>query len=84
MNNAIFRRLERLESLTPSIPSFAEFEAEWEYMDDLSRSLYQCAVACPQLVEASDTIRGYLKRLNITSEPFDLNELVQSLTSDDI
>lgn len=86
MDTSISRRLTALEAALSStkIPSFSEFVKMWEDADDLSRSLLETAAACPQLVGISDTIRGYLQQLGVTPEPFDLNELVENLTSDDI
>lgn len=90
MDTSISRRLTALEAALSStkIPSFSEFVKMWEDADELSKSLFETALACPSLMGEHgrrwDVISGYLQRLNITPEPFDLKELVENLRSDDI
>lgn len=70
------------------IPSFEEFQNDWEHMDELSKSLYQTAIACPEFAGESgrrwEAISGYMRRMGINPQPFDFNELVENLTSDTI
>ena len=90
MDTSISRRLTALEAALSSttIPSFSEFAKMWKDADELSRSLYEAALCCPELaadIRHWNTIRDYLFRLDVNaSEPFSLEELAADLRSDDI
>ena len=68
----ISRRLRLLETRFPSIapPSFSEFLETWKDADELSRSLYEAALCCPELaadIRHWNTIRDYLFRLDVNA-----------------
>lgn len=59
-------------------PTFAAFSDSWAHMDPLSKSLYETACACPELVGTPrhwPTIRNYLHRMGVDPEPFTMEGL---------
>lgn len=85
-SKTIIKRLDALQAILPTIPSFEEFQNDWEHMDELSKSLYQTALSCPELVGADgrywQTVSDYLKRMGYTAEPFSIDQILASLESD--
>lgn len=85
-NKEIARRLNALEAAFPTLPTFSEFSEQWKNMDELSKSLYQTALSCPELAGESgrrwEVISGYMRQMGINPQPFDFNELVENLESD--
>ena len=63
-------------------PTFEEFAAEWSRADPLSKSLYEAAMSAPEAVGVPrhwQTIKGYLARLGVEPQEFDLEREVQQL-----
>ena len=78
-------RVEALRGAAP--PTYAEFVELWGRMDGLSHSLYETALACPEIVGASgpywEAVRGHLERMGVPApEPFTITDVLEGLTSD--
>lgn len=84
--NTLERRVAALKAAYPSPPTFREFWKEWKHMDALSKSLYELALSCPELVEKDweswPIISSYLKRLGVRADPFSLEDILENLESD--
>lgn len=80
------KRIFALQAAYPMPPTFEQFRHEWQRMDSLSKSLYETALSCPQLVGADgrywETIKSYLLQMGITPELIDLDEILAGLESD--
>ncbi len=83
--------MKRLDELTARVkalmgavpPTFEEFLKAWADMDELSKSLYETSVACPELTGATgpywDAICGHLARMGIAPEPFTLESMLEDM-----
>lgn len=87
MTKEITRRLTALEARQPHIRNFEEFAEIWADMDELSKSLYEFALNCPEYDGGRnwEVIRGYLLRVGLQppGEPFSLKAIAAELKSDD-
>ena len=83
---AIERRITALEAKFQPLPTFEQFKGEWERIDELSKSLYETALSCPELVGADgkywETISSYLRKMGVEVEPITLEKLLEELESD--
>lgn len=80
------QRISILKSTLPDIPTYSEFTEQWASMDGLSRSLFECAAGCPEIIDSDDiywqTISKYIQQMGITVEPVSLKMLAKELASD--
>ena len=79
----IERRIAALKDRLPKIPGFAEFQRQWECMDELSRSLIEFEAAC----EDQDTpylqaVRAHLGKMGLLGKRFSLVDAAKDLRSD--
>ena len=79
------KRVSNLLKTRHKIPTFEEFQEEWEHMDSLSQSLYLHDVAAQE--NAGDKfllkIGAYLAQMGVEMDnPFSLREMARELTSD--
>lgn len=83
--------MKRLEKLTVRVlrimgstpPSYVEFLKAWADMDELSKSLYETSVSCPELTRASgpywEAVRAHMERMGIQPEPFTLESILEGM-----
>lgn len=85
-STSILKRLDALRATLKPLPTFSELSEQWKNMDELSKSLYQTALSCPELVGADgkywEVVSGYLQRMGYTAEPFSIDLILASLESD--
>ncbi len=86
--------MKRLDELTARVkalmgavpPTYAEFVKQWADMDELSKSLYETSVACPELTGATgpywDAVKHHIERMGIQPEPFTLESILEGLDDD--
>ncbi len=85
--DALSFRIAALQGGPP--PTYAEFVEAWGHMDELSKSLLETGLACPELIGATgpywNAVKDHLERMGVPSpEPFTLADVLETLTSDEV
>ena len=80
----IDKLLDRLYARFPKTPTFEEFLEKWETLGELDKSMYVFCAECPEylgdrLSERDKVIFGYLDRMGLVKEHFDLAAFVEEL-----
>lgn len=82
----IERRIAAIKARCPAPPTFEQFREEWGHMDGLSKSLYECALSCPEMADGGkywQTIKTFLLQMGVEpGEPFSLADMAAALQSD--
>ena len=80
------KRIVALQARYPEPPTFEQFAEAWASMDELSKSLLEAGMNCPQLSDDGPywrAVKGYLLQMGFTpGDSFDLVRMGKELESD--
>jgi hypothetical protein len=81
--NQLERRLRTFLAEHPSQMTFENFSEKWKSMDDLSRSIFECWSACPELFGGDNRISRYMERMGHKVERESVEDLLGNLEKTD-
>ena len=86
--DSLERRVESIIKAYPRLPSYDEFVEWWSNADELSKSLFECALSCTGIIDEDwkfwQTVKSYLQKIGIpAAETSSIEEIAKQLKSDD-